>query len=113
MFNRGFLGLMLIVGAVALQGCETIPSSQIEVLPVQATVSNLSGKSISAINYQPCGAPSDEWSPVGVGYIANGATATFDLPAACVNLQAFYEDGKLAGSQSGIKREFPFSWVIR
>jgi hypothetical protein len=111
--NRGIAGILLGVGAFALQGCETMPPSQVEVLPVQATVSNFSGKTIASINYQSCGAPADEWSPVAVGTIASGGTATFDLPAACVNLQAFYSDGKLAGSQSGVRREFPFSWVIR
>jgi len=81
-------------------------------LPVEAKVSNLSGKTISSINYQPCGAGTG-WSPVGIGPIADGSGATFDIPDACVNLQAYYADGRLAGSQSGVKRDYPFSWVIR
>lgn len=99
--------------ATALYACETVPSSDLTLRPVTATVSNSSGKSITAITYQPCGDDSGSWMPISVGPIASGSSSTFDLPADCVNMQAFYADGKLAGSQTGVRRDFPFSWVIR
>lgn len=107
------VGLTAVIAVVALAGCETVPTSQVEILPVEATVANRSGQTIASINYQPCDAPADGWSPIGIKPIPSGANAKFDLPAPCVNLQAFFANGKLAGSQSGIKREFPFSWVVR
>jgi hypothetical protein len=105
--------LTLLAAALALSACETAPSTGVAVLPVMAKVSNVSGKTINSITYQPCDAGGDTWSPVPVGTIASGGSATFDIPASCVNLQAFYADGRLAGSQSGVRRDFPLSWVIR
>ena len=105
--------LVWAAAATVLSGCETVPSSQVNVLPVTAKVSNASGKTVNSITYQRCGAQSDSWSPVSVGAIPAGSSATFDIPDACVNMQAFYADGKLAGTQSGVRRDFPFSWVIQ
>lgn len=105
--------LAWLAAAVALSGCETPQSTQVQIKPVLAKVSNLSGKTISSITYQQCGASADSWSPVSVGSIPAGGEASFDIPAACVNLQAFYADGRQAGTQTGVRRDFPLSWVIR
>lgn len=104
--------IALVFALAGLSACATVPTSDVTIKPVTATVSNLSGKTVSSINYQPCD-ETGSWLPLGVGPIASGNSATFDIPAPCVNLQAFYSDGRLAGSQSGVRRDFPFSWVIR
>jgi hypothetical protein len=105
--------LLWLATALSLSACETPQSTQVQIRPVLATVSNASGKTVSSITYQPCGASADAWSPVSVGAIPSGGEASFDIPDACVNLQAFYADGRQAGSQTGVRRDFPLSWVIR
>jgi len=106
---------MLMVAAVAafsLTSCATAPTTTVAIKPVAATVQNVSGKAITAINYQPCGDASG-WYPLPIGSLPSGVTKTVDLPSDCVNLQAFNADGRLAGSQSGVNRKYPFTWVIR
>ena len=105
--------LAWLATSLLLSACDTTQSSHVQIRPVLATVSNVSGKTISSITYQPCGASADAWSPVSVGSIPSGGEASFDIPDACVNLQAFYADGRQAGSQTGVRRDFPLSWVIR
>ncbi|HUG23808.1 MAG TPA: hypothetical protein VMN83_14910 [Albitalea sp.] len=74
-------------------------------------MSNNTGKALGSVHYQRCGG-ADSWSPVPRSALVPGASVTFTLPEACVNLNAYYADGKLAGQQRGIKREFPFNWVL-
>jgi hypothetical protein len=45
--------------------------------------------------------------------LAQGGAARFELPADCVNFDALYADGRIAGSQRSIRNEFPFDWVLR
>lgn len=76
----------------------------------QATITNSTGKAIGAVQYQRCG--STQWSALPISALAPGRSVTLQLPEDCVDLDAFYADGKVAGSQRGIKRDFPFTWVL-
>lgn len=97
--------------ACSLSGCETADQGP-PIAAVTATVTNNTGKVVSRIMYQVCGSAPDSWSPItGIGPLGTGSV-TFTLPAACVNLNAYYADDKLAGSQRGVRRDFPFKWVI-
>jgi hypothetical protein len=100
--------LLAALAVSALAGCSSTP---VNVASPEATVANNTGKALGSVNYQRCGG-ADSWSPVPRSALAPGATVTFTLPEACVNLNAYYADGKLAGQQRGIKREFPFNWVL-
>lgn len=100
----------LAVPALLLAACAGAPEKV--VLP-KATVFNQTGKAL-ALRYQACGSPADRWSAVpGGAELAAGGTARFDLPAECVHFDAYYADGRLAGSQRSVRREFPFEWVLR
>ena len=103
---------IILAGALAtLAGCATT-TDYVAPLPVEATLTNYTGKTIARIDYQSCGDAAGSWAQLGVGPVAAGGTTTFQLPAACVNMNAFYEDGRLAGSQTGVKRDFPFKWTL-
>lgn len=109
---RSPISKALLVGTLAmLAGCATT-TEYVAPLPVEATLTNYTGKTIARIDYQSCGDSAGTWSQLGVGPVASGGTATFQLPAPCVNMNAFYEDGRLAGTQTGVKREFPFKWTL-
>jgi len=110
--TRGIAALAAVAGVLALGGCADMGPRGPEVLPVTATVSNYTGRPIARIDYQPCGAGEGSWQPLPIGTLPAGASAQFQLPAACVNLTAFYGDGKVAGQQTGVKRDFPFTWTI-
>ena len=74
-------------------------------------VVNKTGKALGSVQYQPCGA-NGEWAPLAGSALAAGASLRLTLPAACTDLNAYYADGKLAGQQRGVKREFPFEWAL-
>jgi len=109
---RSPISKMLLVGTLALLAACTTTTEYVAPLPVEATLTNYTGKTIARIDYQSCGDAAGSWSQLGIGAVASGATATFQLPTACVNMNAFYEDGRLAGSQTGVKRDFPFKWTL-
>lgn len=97
---------------LAIAGCATTSSGP-EIDPVMATVFNQTGRTISSINYQQCGSAAESWLALPVGAIGSGGRAQFQLPAPCVNLIAYYEDGRTAGTQTGVRRDFPFQWTLR
>ena len=99
--------LLAALALTALAGCSSAP---VNVASPEATVANNTGKALGSVHYQRCGA--ENWSPLARSALPAGASVTFTLPEACVNLNAYYADGKLAGQQRGIKREFPFNWVL-
>ncbi len=109
---RNALLIATMAGAtVALSACGTTSPRGADILPVQASVINRTGKLISRIEYRPCG-DTGAWAPLGVSAIPSGMSAAFQLPAACVDMNAYFDDGKVAGSQRGIRRDFPFTWTL-
>ncbi len=77
-----------------------------------ATVINRTGRPIAAISYQPCGAAANAWTQLSVPAIAPQTSVPFRLPGPCSNLRALYADGQIAGTHSGVKWDFPFTWVL-
>lgn len=97
--------LMTVVAA-----CATMPESTLP-LPVEATLVNLTGETLSRVEYRACGA--DSWGRLDLAPVAAGATVKFQLSERCVDFDAYYSSGKLAGSQRGVNRDYPFTWTLR
>jgi hypothetical protein len=110
LLNRVLRGLVCaVLPSLVLAAC-----AQTVERPPAATVVNHSGKAIVELRQRRCGAVDEAWqvvadSSIGAGY---GTTYMFQLADDCADLDAFYGDGKLAGSQRGVIRRFPFRWVI-
>jgi hypothetical protein len=104
---------ILVVLGISLSALFGACSSKpVLVVPPQATVSNQTGKPV-VIRYQRCGSTPDQWVQLSDGALAQGGATRFPLPAECVNFDALYADGRVAGSQRSIRNEFPFEWVLR
>jgi hypothetical protein len=99
-------------GALALLGACATTTEYVAPLPVEATLSNFTGRTIARVEYQTCGDSSGNWSPLSIGEVAPGQSTKFQLPADCVNMNAYHDNGRLAGSQTGVKRDFPFKWTL-
>ena len=95
--------------AALLSACAGKPT---QVVRPHATVSNLTGKPV-AIRYQRCGSPADQWQTTERQNLVPGASMRFVMPEECVNFEALYADGRVAGSQRSIRDEYPFEWVLR
>ena len=102
-----FAPVMLATIVVA---CATVPQSTVP-LPVEATLINLTGESLARVEYRACGANS--WSQLDQAPVLAGATVKFKISDQCVDLDAYYSSGKLAGSQRGVNRNYPFTWTLR
>jgi len=103
------LAMIAVVGIV-LTGCaDTRPTS----MGAEATITNQAKKTITRLAYEKCGASADGWAPLAAPAIRPNQTIKLDLPPGCIDLNAFYDDGKLAGSQRGISTNFPFSWELQ
>ena len=100
------------LGALSLLGACATTTEYVAPLPVEATLANFTGRTISRVEYQACGDSSGNWSPLSIGTVAPGGSVKFQLPADCVNMNAYNDNGKLAGSQTGVKRDFPFKWTL-
>jgi hypothetical protein len=98
-------------GLMALAGCAT-STNYVAPLPVEATITNYTGKSIARVEYQTCGSAPESWSALGMGAVPSGGSSKFDLPAPCVNLRALADDGRVVGTQTGVRRDFPFKWTV-
>lgn len=104
-------GLLPLAGLAALlTACAGTP---VPVAVPAATVVNHTGKPLQDLRYQSCNSAADQWAPLPASALKPGATTKFTLPADCVNFDAYYADGRLAGSQRSIRRDFPFQWVLR
>ncbi len=109
--NRKRLTTLAAVATMTLlAACATEVPTQ--TTGADATVINRTGRAIVSISYQPCGAAANVWIPLQVSAIAPQASVPFRLPEPCTNLRAHYGDGQLAGMHSGVKWNFPFTWVL-
>ena len=93
---------------LALAAC---PPAPIEIAP-DALIFNRSQKQIKAISYRPCDNADAGWTAIEGTTIAGGGVLQLALPAECVDLQAQTADGKIVGTQTGVKRQFPFRWQL-
>lgn len=99
---------MVIAALVA--ACATAPEPVVP-LRIEATLVNLTGESLQRVEYRSCG--TQGWNRVDLAPVPSGATVKFQLSEQCVDLDAYYGNGKLAGSQRGVNRDYPFKWTIR
>lgn len=107
MFLSATTNILLVVMALLAAGCASAP---IEVQP-EAVVHNRQHTGIKTLAFRPCDS-TRAWVPIHGSSIAGGASLRFELPKACVDLQAQSEDGKVVGTQYDIKRQYPFQWEI-
>lgn len=109
--NRLKLTTLAAIGMAALlAACATAPVTQ--TTGADATVVNRTGRAISSISYQACGDNPSTWATLSLPVIAPQATVPFRLPQPCINLRAYYADGQLAGMHTGVRWDFPFTWVL-
>jgi hypothetical protein len=96
--------LSLLLGACAKPVLMEEPLVQIQ---------NRTGKTIQQFVYRTCGSPSMEWEAMNqVPYLPPLADIVISLPVECADLRAFYADGKIAGTQAGVKKKYPFRWTL-
>lgn len=100
--------LLVALTALMLAACAGKPRQVVE---PRATISNNTGKSIAAVQYKACGSRGG-WTPLPQSVIPPGGVKSYAMPEDCVDLMALHGDGKVAGTQRDIKREFPFNWVL-
>ena len=108
--NRILSRVGVVACAAMLASCATEPV--IQATGSDATVTNRTGRPIASIVYQACGADPASWTPLPVPTLAPQTTAPFKLPEPCTNLRAYYADGKVAGMHTGVRWDFPFTWVL-
>ncbi|MEN3973973.1 hypothetical protein [Emcibacter sp. SYSU 3D8] len=102
--------LVAFAAMTLLAACATEPPRQ--QTGADATVINRTGRAIASISYQPCGAAANAWMQLPMPAIPPQTSAPFRLPEACTNLRAHFADGQLAGMHTGVKWNFPFTWVV-
>jgi len=104
--------VMAASGAVA--GCAApAPREEEAVVGTEATIVNLTRKPIARIVFQQCGTVPENWQPLKVPQLDSGRSVTLNLPPGCVDLNAYADDGKLAGTQRQIRTQFPFRWDLQ
>ncbi len=109
---RSFVTQAVALGSLMLLGACATTTEYVAPLPVEASLSNYTGRAITRVDYQACGDSAGNWSPLSIGSVAPGGTVKFQLPADCVNMNAYNDAGKLVGTQTGVKRDFPFKWTL-
>jgi hypothetical protein len=109
---RTFVALAATGTAMLVSGCATEAPAPRQV-GSDATVINRTGRTVSQIAYQPCGSQAGAWNTVQMPSIAPGGSIVFTLPAPCSNLRAYYAEGQIAGMHTGVKWDFPFTWVVQ
>ena len=93
-----------------MTGCaDTRPNA----VGAEATIANRAKKPITRIVYEKCGASPDGWLPLSAPQVGPYQSIKLTLPPGCIDLNAFYADGKLAGSQRGITTNFPLLWELQ
>ncbi len=103
--------LATVAGTAMIAGCASAPKEEV-IASINGTLINRSRRPIARVIYQECAQNPENWLPVNVALVATSQTAKFNIPKPCVDLNAFYDDGRLAGSQRGVRGKYPLEWVI-
>ena len=99
-----------IVVAYSLSACA--PAAVIQLAP-RITVVNKASMVVTELRYRPCGAALEIWQGLAVAMpLHPGQAVVADFPLPCSDFSALYADGRTAGTQTGIKQQFPFRWDI-
>jgi len=105
----GTTSLLLIV-LFFMCGC----AIRSQLLEPNIHITNLSGRTIKQILYRECDTTADVWLPLNNGaLISSRYEVHVALPVECADLQAIFLDGKIAGTQQNIKKQFPLKWTFR
>lgn len=99
-----------IAVAYCLVACA--PVSVVQLAP-RITVVNKANMVVTELRYRPCDAPVEIWQSLAVTMpLRSGQAVVADFPLPCSDFSALYADGRTAGTQTGIKQQFPFRWDI-
>jgi len=109
--KRLWQGIATLACAALLPAC-AVPKVE-EVLGIDATIVNYTNKPIARVLYQLCGTTPEAWQPLRVPQLETGQFFKLRLPASCVDLNAYTDDGKVAGTQRHVQTQFPFQWAIK
>lgn len=104
----GYRGLALLLLALCSACAQTPP---LQIAP-RITVVNRTSAEIAAILYRPCGASTGVWQTLPMDALPPGQSLVTAFPADCADFTAQFSSGRTAGSQTGVKRQFPFRWDI-
>lgn len=108
---RALVVICVVGSVVGLSGCASAPPVQTNT-GIEGTISNHTKRSIVRVAYQECGQKPENWMPVSVAALAVNQRAAFRVSTTCADFDAFFDDGKLAGSQRGVQNKYPLEWVI-
>lgn len=101
--------LGLLAAVLLFPGCAAEGPLQ---LAPRITVVNRTTLVIAEVRYRSCGASTELWHHLELAPLQPESSAVTDFPLPCADLSAQYADGRTAGSQSGVKQQFPFRWDI-
>lgn len=101
-------GLQAAGLGLLLCGCAQAPVQ----LPPQVTVVNRTGAAIAEVRYRSCEHPTEVWQSLSEQALPPGKILVTRLPVDCADLSALFEGGRVAGTQTGVKRSFPLTWNI-
>lgn len=104
------LGLFWLFVAM-LAGCAAPPPQYAK---PRVSVLNRSGAMVAVIRYQSCDAGNDVWLAFDASGLAQGLTIYFEYPEgiSCLNFRAISSQGKVLGTQTGVRQNTPFNWVL-
>jgi hypothetical protein len=104
------VGLVLLFVAI-LAGCAAPPPQYAK---PRVSVFNGSGAVVAVVRYQSCGAGDDAWLAFDASGLAVGQGTYFEYPEgiSCLNFRAISSQGKVLGTQTGVRQNTPFNWVL-
>ena len=102
---------MYVSMLVFLTACSVAPPAPPP--PMNAKISNYSGKDVQRLLYQECGSEPNTWQLYVKEPIESGYTIETALRYPCINLRAITADQQEIGRQWAVKNTFPFTWVIK
>lgn len=105
---RSHRGLQALGFALLLAGCAQAPVQ----LPPQVTVVNRTSTAITELRYRSCEQPTEVWQSLNEKPLPPGGMLVTRLPIDCADLSALFAGGRVAGTQTGVKRSFPLTWNI-
>lgn len=94
-----------------LAGCTAPPPQYAK---PRVSVLNRSGAIVAVVRYQSCAVSNDTWVAFAASELAQGQSIYFEYPEgiSCLSFQAISRQGKVLGTQTGVRQNTPFNWVL-